>query len=124
MNISVSEDQKIISWKQDDLEVKIEFNKPIFQAVFSEIINSIIIIPDYREVGVNNFIIYSKEGFVVARPRLPKLQSKVRGVYCIWYVEGQENQTIVLSTEDKNDYDTKCTVNLLDFSFSNISLTK
>lgn len=117
-------DDKKVRWVHNDSEAEISFSRNIFQAVYLERFHQFLIIADYREVGKNNLFIYDADGEIIARPEMPDLNTTVDGVYAIWYVAGKTEQTIVLLTPDQANYETKCNFSLLDYSFSDFSLTK
>ncbi len=122
-NVKIT-NEKSITWEHSDILVVKEFNLPIFQIIFSKLINSVIIIADYREVGSNNMYLYNLDGTLKVNPCVPALTKSIQGIYSMWYVEGHEEQTVVLITGENTPYETKCIFNLKDYSFSKFSPTK
>jgi hypothetical protein len=55
---------------------------------------------------------------------LPALDTKVGGVYSMWYVEGSYPQTVVLLTPYIAAYETKCKFSLSSHTFSDFSLAR
>lgn len=120
----LSEDSKIVSWKNKNKSIKIQFQRPVFRAILSKYADGVVVIADNEEVGANNLFIYNRDGTLRANPDIPKKDIKFKGIYDMWYVENQVEQTIVLISDKNTDYDTKCFFNLNDNTFSNFSLTK
>ena len=86
--------------------------------------NFVLILADYAEKGNRNLFIYDAKASLICNPEMPESKEKILGIYSIWFVEGNENQTVVFATSKNADYDLKCEFSLSDFSFSPISLTK
>lgn len=55
---------------------------------------------------------------------MPALATKVDGVYSMWYVEGSDEQTLILLTPERTQYESKCTFSLSSHSFSDFSATR
>lgn len=117
-------DDKIIQWVYNGSEVNLSFSRKIFQIEFMESLQQFLIIADYREVGERNLFIYDTAGKIIANPAMPNIGTTVEGVYSIWYIEGKTDQTVVLLTPQNQNYETKCNFSLVDFTFSDFSLTK
>jgi hypothetical protein len=119
----ISKDEKTVSWKNDDQEVKILFQYKII-ANHIKYLDQVIVESDVRESGSNNLIIYNADGSVRARPDMPVLKHGVGGVYSVWFDQGKRLQTLVLMTDEFSPYDTACTFDLETYEFSKFHPTK
>lgn len=102
----------------------IKFECKVFQAVYISGKQEFVVIADNRETGPNNLFIYDSFGKVIANPEMPEMDTKVDGVYSMWYVEGSNEQTLILLTPERTHYETKCTFSLSGHSFSDFSATR
>ncbi len=123
-NFNISDDRKAVSWNIENAVIKLYFKYGVLDALYSKLINAIIIIRSTREVGINNLFIYKVDGTLKSNPQLPFSSDEVGGVYSIWYKEGALDQTVVLASKNNPHYDYKTTFNLRDEKFSKLSLTK
>lgn len=122
-NFKVSEDSKIVSWKNEEQLKKIVFECRV-EAYYIEYLDEVIVQSDARESGSSNLIIYNADGSVKARPQMPQLKHEVGGVYAIWFAQGKRAQTLVLMTDEYKPYDTACTFDLETHEFSKFHPTK
>ncbi|EDM38051.1 hypothetical protein PBAL39_00512 [Pedobacter sp. BAL39] len=120
----ISEDEKSIKWRFDIQEVKLNFNNRIFQAVLLENKQQILVITDINESGRDNLFFYAADGSLFARPELLNAPEKIIGAYAIWYLEHQEEQTLILLPEHRRDYDIKCLFNMNTLKCSDFSITR
>ncbi|WP_129714819.1 hypothetical protein [Pedobacter sp. SYP-B3415] len=122
MTIEVSDHQ--VFWELEGKSIDIKFRQRIFQAQYVPHTAQVIIIADYRETGPQNLFVYNICGELVSKPEMPSFNAEILGVYSIWYVAAEDEQTIVLSTSNSDQYDVKCTFNLRNYTFSDVSLTR
>lgn len=121
-NFKVSEDRKVVSWHHNAREMKFKFHFPVY-ANHIEYLNEVIIHSDVRESDETNLALYREDGSLKARPQMPKLKHKVDGIYSVWFVQGERQQTVVLLTDESKPYDTACTFDLETHRFSKFHST-
>ncbi len=123
----ISEDSRSVEWVYGGESKVLSFETPVFQAVHCEKYNSVIVIQDFEDVGPDNLFIYRGDGSVKSNPHIDKLVlegRRIRGFYAIWYVEGVDEQIVVMIPEGMSDYDYRSSFNLESEAFSGLSLTK
>ena len=123
-NFQIAADEKSVKWHINDREVELKFDNPIFQALLLENKQQILVITDIKESGRDNLFFYAADGFLFARPELLNAPEKIIGAYAIWYLEHQEEQTLILLPEHRRDYDIKCLFNMNSLKCSDFSITR
>lgn len=113
-----------ISWMNQGDGFDLNFQYKIFQAAYISNRQQFLVIADPRECGPNNLFIYDACGKLIANPPMPILNTKVEGVYSMWYVEGNDQQIVVFLTPHITSYETKCKFSLIDYTFTEVSLTR
>lgn len=116
-NFKVSEDRKVVSWQCNTQEIEFKFQNPVY-ANYIEYLNEVIIHSDVRESDEQNLALYKEDGSLKVRPKMPKLKHKVGGIYSVWFVQGERQQTVVLLSDEFKPYDTACTFDLETHRFS------
>jgi len=119
-----TEQGKIVTWEFEGEKYTLSFENSLFQVVYSKAKNFVLILADYAEKGNRNLFIYDAKASLICNPEMPESKEKILGIYSIWFVEGNENQTVVFAASKNADYDLKCEFSLSDFTFSSISLTR
>jgi len=119
-----TEQGKIVTWEFEGEKYTLSFENRFFQVVYSKAKNFLLILADYAEKGNRNLFIYDAKASLICNPEIPESKERILGIYSIWFVEGNENQTVVFATSKNADYDLKCEFSLSDFTFSSISLTR
>ncbi|MGM5629401.1 hypothetical protein O2K51_00760 [Apibacter raozihei] len=114
--------KKLISWKNNNKDITIDFNSKVFQAIEIKFLDQVLIIADYREVGEKNMFIYDSMGKCISNPDVSKEQ--YYGFYSIWYIEGNIEQDVILISKSDVNYEVKCKLNLESYILTNFSLTK
>ena len=112
-----------VTWSYNSAEITKTFKGDIF-AYLIDFRNEILILADSSFDGPKNLFIYNADGTIRLNPTMPTLKKLVQGVYAVWFVEGETQLEVVLITEEYAPYDTGCTFNLCDGSFSNFHPTK
>lgn len=115
---------RIVTWNFQGKEYAISFKNNLFQVEYLKARNQLLILADYEETGNRNLFVYDAKGTVLSNPKIPDSHSSIIGIYSIWFVDGNEKQTVVFATAKNENYDLKCDFNLTDFTFSEFSLTK
>ena len=121
-NFNISQDKRNVSWQYDGQLVEFNYAHPVY-ANHIEYLKEVIIHSSVRESGEQNLALYKEDGSLKVRPQMPKRQPKVNGVYAVWFVQGQRQQTVVLLSEEFKPYDTACTFDLETHRFSNFHRT-
>lgn len=120
----ISADQKHVTWIFNENVINLHFNKAIYQGILLKRTNQILIISDIKESGRNNMTIFNPDGSENTRLNTPNQQKNISGIYSMWYVEGNDEQTVTFIPETTENYDLKCRFNLHTLSFTDFSVTK
>jgi hypothetical protein len=107
----------LVSWQYNAQTIEFHFTYPVY-ANHIEYLNEVFIHSDVRENGEQNLALYKDDGLLKARPKMLKLKHRVDGVYAVWFVQGEREQTVVLLSDEYKPYDTACTFDLKTHRFS------
>lgn len=122
LNFKILSDTEI-GWICDNKEVNLSFTHPV-RCYHIQHRDEVVVVGDTNEFGPKNLIVYSADGTVRARPKMPVLDKPVEGVYSVWFVEGKDKQNTILLSDNYAPYDTGCIVDFSTCEFSDFHPAK
>lgn len=117
------ESDRKVSWLFGDCRFQLIFESPVM-AYLVEHRSEVIVVGDAEEFGDENLLVYTANGELRLRPKMPVLEKPVEGVYSIWYRSNSDKQELILNTEMYNPYDTGCTFDINNGTFSDFHPSK
>lgn len=112
-----------VLWESNGKKIKKTFINKI-QAELVKTDNLVMVIASHKEVGAKNLFIFDEQGNIKLNPEMPILSSPVKGIYSVWYIPDNEEQKIILLTDENSPFDTACTLNFKTGKFYDFHRTK
>ncbi len=103
--------KKKIRWECCGKKIILKFEFPV-EAYLVKHRDEVIVIADPREVGINNIFVYSEDGSVRLRPKMPELGKPASGVYSLIFQPNKDSFEVILDSDEYEPYDTGCMFDL------------